>query len=189
VTAAHRSRELDEIIDWLGETIRQTDSSLLDEWESMTHPENPTVHTGVAAAPVRPLSANETALRTMVRKAMWRRVQLAARDDVDGLYAAEQASAALTDPPGEVVMDRVAWDEALGAYWGEHDEIQVTGDAQGPAMLAITPDPEAPRTWRARQTLADPEGDHDWVIEAEADLDASDAVGELILRGTALRRL
>ena len=56
-------------------------------------------------------------------------------------------------------------------------------------MLAITPDPEAPRTWRARQTLADPEGDHDWVIEAEADLDASDAVGELILRGTALRRL
>jgi hypothetical protein len=86
-------------------------------------------------------------------------------------------------------MDRVAWDEALGAYWGEHDEIQVTGDAQGPAMLAITPDPEAPRTWRARQTLADPEGDHDWVIEAEADLDASDAVGELILRGTALRRL
>ena len=44
-------------------------------------------------------------------------------------------------------------------------------------MLAITPDPEAPRTWRARQTLADPEGDHDWVIEAEADLDASDAVG------------
>ena len=38
-------------------------------------------------------------------------------------------------------------------------------------------------------TLADPEGDHDWVIEAEADLDASDAVGELILRGTALRRL
>ena len=189
VTAAHRSRELDEIVDWLGETIRQTDSSLLDEWESMTHPENPTVHTGVAAAPVRPLSANETALRTMVRKAMWRRVQLAARDDVDGLYAAEQASAALTDPPGEVVMDRVAWDEALGAYWGEHDEIQVTGDAQGPAMLAITPDPEAPRTWRARQTLADPEGDHDWVIEAEADLDASDAVGELILRGTALRRL
>ena len=74
MTAAHRSRELDEIIDWLGETIRQTDSSLLDEWGVHDAPREPTVHTGVAAAPVRPLSANETALRTMVRKAMWRRV-------------------------------------------------------------------------------------------------------------------
>ena len=43
--------------------------------------------------------------------------------------------------------------------------------------------------WAARQTLHDPAGDHDWVIEATVDLDASDAVGEAVVLATALRRL
>ena len=34
-----KTDELDEIIDWLGETVRQTDSSLLDEWEALTDPD------------------------------------------------------------------------------------------------------------------------------------------------------
>jgi superfamily II DNA/RNA helicase len=197
VPVSHRTPELDELTEWLGETIRQTDSSLLDEWESLTHPEHATVHTGVAAAPVRPLSANEAALRTMVRRAIWRRVELVARDDVDGLYAAEQAVADLTDPPGRVVMDRPAWDESLGAYWDEHPEVLLDADARGPRHLAIDPHPDAhpdarpgePRAWRVRQTLADPQEHHDWVLEAEVDLDATDAVGELVLRCTALHRL
>jgi superfamily II RNA helicase len=33
-----KTDELDEIIEWLGETVRQTDSSLLDEWEALTDP-------------------------------------------------------------------------------------------------------------------------------------------------------
>jgi hypothetical protein len=40
-----------------------------------------------------------------------------------------------------------------------------------------------------RQTLADPADDHDWVLEATVDLDASDEVGEPVLLSTALRRL
>ncbi|HVX54319.1 DUF3516 domain-containing protein, partial [Nocardioides sp.] len=39
------------------------------------------------------------------------------------------------------------------------------------------------------QTLADPAGHHDWVIEAQVDLDATDEAGELVLRATAMRRL
>lgn len=189
VPAPHRPPELDEIVDWLGETIRQTDSSLLDEWESLTHPQARTVSSGVAPTPARPLSANEAALRTMVRRALWRRVELAARDDVAGLYAVEQASADLTDPPGAVVMDHAQWDESLGEYWDEHAEILLDADARGPRHLAITPDPDRARTWLVRHTLADPQQHHDWVIEGEVDLDATDDVGELVLRTTALRRL
>ena len=33
-----KTDELDDIIEWLGETVRQTDSSLLDEWEALTDP-------------------------------------------------------------------------------------------------------------------------------------------------------
>jgi hypothetical protein len=39
------------------------------------------------------------------------------------------------------------------------------------------------------QTIADPAGHRDWVIEAVVDCDASDAAGELVLAATALRRL
>ena len=214
VPDAYRTPELDELIDWLGETIRQTDSSLVDEWEALVDPDAAAAtaaqHAGSpdAPRPPRPLSANVTALRTMVRRAMWRRVELAARDDITALCAVEQAGAALTEPPRPVVMTAAAWDEALGAYWDEHDQISVDGDARGPAMLQITTDarfeelPEsvlaakgnedlhdARPVWLIRQTLADPAGDHDWVIEGYVDLDATDAVGELVLLTTALRRL
>ena len=190
VPEAHHSPELDDLIEWLGETIRQTDSSLLDEWEALTHPGDTLVpaHRD-AGTPPRPLTANDRAFRAMVRRAMWRRVELAARDDVQGLYAAERVAAALTDPPSELVMDAAAWDEALGGYWAEHAEVALDADARGPAYLSISPHPDGGRRWAVRQTLADPAGDHDWVIDAEVDLDASDAVGELVLLSTAMRRL
>ncbi|MDN5745461.1 MAG: DUF3516 domain-containing protein, partial [Nocardioidaceae bacterium] len=38
VPATHRTEELDLLIDWLGETVRQVDSSLLDEWEALSDP-------------------------------------------------------------------------------------------------------------------------------------------------------
>ena len=203
VPAAHHTPELEELLEWLGETIRQTDSSLLDEWESLVHPGAAiTRTTDTAAPPPRPITANDKAFRTMVRKAMWRRVELAARDDVAGLYAAELAAAAITEPARRVVMDRAAWDGALGDYWAEHDEIGTDADARGPGLLTITVgtgadvDPQLPiefddqaRVWLVRQTIADPADDHDWGIEALVDLDASDAAGELVLTTCALRRL
>ena len=41
VPEAHRTPELEELVEWLGETVRQTDSSLLDEWEALTDPAAP----------------------------------------------------------------------------------------------------------------------------------------------------
>ena len=60
------------------------------------------------------------------------------------------------------------------------------GDARGPDLLALE---RTGRSWTVRQTLHDPAGHHDWVIEAEVDLDATDAVGELVLLTRGMRRL
>src|SRR4029079_7339596 len=38
VPERHRASEVEELIEWLGETVRQTDSSLLDEWEALADP-------------------------------------------------------------------------------------------------------------------------------------------------------
>ncbi len=135
----------------------------------------------------------------MIRNAMFARVELCARDDVDGLVRLERSAADRTDPVRAVAMTRSAWDTALEDYYAEHERVGTDADAHGPAYLLVGPEergepagaPEetVSRIRRVRQTLADPAGHHDWVIEAVADLDASDDVGELVLAATAMRRL
>jgi hypothetical protein len=188
VPERHRSPEVEELVEWLGETVRQTDSSLLDEWEALADPAHvrPDVADHAPPPPPRPISAQLRPFRVMVRNAMWRRVELAARDDVDALAAVESTAAGLAEPPPEVRMTRADWDAGLEAYYADHDEVRLDADARGPDLLAVE---EAGRTWTARQTLHDPAGDHDWVIEALVDLDASDTAGEAVVLATALRRL
>jgi hypothetical protein len=172
----HRPPELEELLEWLGETVRQTDSSLLDEWEALADPAHARadVVEHEPPPPPRPLSATGRPFRVMVRNALWRRVELAARDDVAGLGALEAG------------MTAEEWDAALGAYYEDHDEIRLDADARGPHLLVVA---QEGRVWSVRQTLHDPEGHHDWVIDAVVDLDASDRAGEAVLTSTSMHRL
>jgi hypothetical protein len=201
VPERHRTPEVEDLLEWLGETVRQTDSSLLDEWESLGDPEHapPDVLRHEAPPPPRPLSKQQRSFLVMIRNAMFARVQLCARDDLDGLVRIEREAADRVDPPRAVAMGRSAWDEALEAYYAEHDTIQTDADARGPSYLTIgdeelgepagAEEGTTARVRRVVQTLADPAGHRDWVIEGVVDCDASDAVGELALAATALRRL
>ena len=101
VPEAHRTPELDDLLEWLGETIRQTDSSLLDEWEALNDPDHAsrTVTEHEPPTSPRPISKQDRAFRVMVRNAMWRRVDLVARDDLDGLMRLERDAADRLDPP------------------------------------------------------------------------------------------
>ena len=179
-----RNEELDEIIEWLGETVRQTDSSLLDEWEALTDPESvarasEAMAAGALPPPARPLTANLRSFTVMVRNAMFQKVQLAARDRWDGLAQLEAAAAALTDPPGKAAMNEAAWEEALGAYWEEYESMGSGPDARSPALLMIDRDG---RRWTVRQIIDDPDGNRDFAILAEVDLDGSDQAGEPVIR-------
>ncbi len=176
-----RTDELDEIIDWLGETVRQTDSSLLDEWDALTDPEAVERATaGEPPPPPRPVTGNARAFRVMIRNAMFQRVQLAARDRFVDLGELEAATAALTDPPGRPTMTADDWEQALGAYWEEHETMSTGPQARSPHLLIV--DRDAPGVWKVRQIIDDPEGAHDFAIVATVDLDASDAAGEPVIR-------
>jgi hypothetical protein len=182
-----KTDELDEIVEWLGEMVRQTDSSLLDEWEALTDPESvaraaAAIAAGEATAPPRPITANARAFMVMVRNAMFRKVQLASRDDADGLAQLEAAAAALTDPPGKVTMTADSWEAALGAYWDEYDAIGDGPAARSPQLLMIDVDA---RFWAVRQIIDDPDSNHDFAIVATVDLGASDAAGEPVIRTTS----
>jgi superfamily II RNA helicase len=184
-----RTEELDDIIEWLGETVRQIDSSLLDEWEALTDPDALALAIAAEASgepppPPRPITANDRAFRVMVRNAMFQKVQLAARDRFAELGELESAAAALSDPPARVTMTAAAWEERLGEYWDEHETMGSGPAARSPALLIVdrAPGGESGRVWHVRQIIDDPERHHDWAIEATVDLDASDAAGEAVIR-------
>jgi hypothetical protein len=189
-----KTDELDDIIEWLGETVRQTDSSLLDEWEALTDPESVERASAAIAAnsgpptppPPRPITANVRTFTVMVRNAMFQKVQLAARDRYGDLADLEAAAAMLSDPPGRPAMGPEAWDAALGSYWEEYESMGTGPDARSPTLLMIDREggegAGGTRSWTVRQIIDDSEGHHDFAIIATVDLDASDAAGEPVIR-------
>ncbi|KHO25625.1 DEAD/DEAH box helicase [Mycolicibacterium setense] len=169
VPTTARTEALADIVEWLGELVRQVDSSLLDEWEQLTSPDQP--HDVPVAVPTRPrpLTGNERAFTAMVRNALFRRVELFARSRWDELGALDAASAWTAE----------RWAEAGEAYFDEHAEVGTGADARGLALLIFD---RQPQVWRIRQILEDPAGDHDWGFDVEVDLAASDEEGTAVLR-------
>jgi hypothetical protein len=175
-----RTEELWELIEWLGDLVRRTDSSLLDEWERLANPldeHGADAPGGIDDDTPEPVTGNPRVFRALVRGALFRRVELAAREQYGALAALGDVD--LEQAPW--TADR--WSAALDPFYDDHDEILTGSPARGPALFQVT---TSPTTWRVRQVLDDAEGDHDWRIEAEVDLTASDEAGEVVLRVVAV---
>jgi hypothetical protein len=171
-----RTEELTDLIEWLGELVRQVDSSLLDEWEKLQNPEALDGADGFDSGPpgetTRPVTGNRRAFMVSVRNAMFRRVELMAREKWDELGELD----------AENGWDADAWADALDPYFDEHDDIGIGPDARSPQMLLIT---EHADRWELRQIFDDPAGDHDWGISAVVDLEASNDAGHPVVEITA----
>jgi hypothetical protein len=166
-----KTEDLVDLIEWLGEMVRQVDSSLIDEWEKLAHPDQALEQREELETKVRPVTGNPRAFRVLVRNAMFRLVELCALEKEEEL--------------AELAPD-VDWGAALDAYYDEHEEILTDADARGPALLRIE---EEDGMWKVRQTILDPEGNGDWGIDAQVDLAASDEEGRAVIHVTGLNRL
>jgi superfamily II RNA helicase len=165
-----KTDELRDIIEWLGELVRQVDSSLVDEWSELV---NPTVTDDTPVVPPAPPSilTNTRAFTILVRNELFRRVQLAALERDDEL--------AELDPD-------VDWGAFLDGYFAEHDEVLTGPASRSAALFAVTQERGA---WKVEQTIDDPVGDHDWRIRATVDLAASEEAGEAVLHVDWVGRL
>ena len=213
VSEEHRTEEVAALIDWLGNLVRAVDSSLLDEWEALGAAQagRAELAAGIldgdrpgeddSIGVERAFGADENgkvafsrnlhAFRVAVRKEMFRRVELMARDDVEALGRLDASSGW-----GE---DR--WDDALARYWDEYDWI---GTDTAARSIALAPLDEAPRpadlaaagvserlieafaktgrtVWLATQVLQDPDEDHDWRLTALVDLTECDQADKAVI--------
>ena len=170
----YNTPELEDIVVWLGELIRQVDSSLVDEWAQMAGEDSPidqdTVDRELAFGVEDPtaLTANRRAFTIMVRNYMFRLVQLFALEKEDRL-------AELLDYLDEVPDFGAILDD----YFDEYDDIDSGPEARGPEYFRLG-DTDS-RAWSVRQIIKDPDGDHAYQFVATVDLDASDEAGEVRL--------
>ncbi|WP_445347160.1 DEAD/DEAH box helicase [Corynebacterium marquesiae] len=170
----YNTPELEDIVVWLGELIRQVDSSLVDEWAQMAGEDSPidqdTVDRELAFGVEDPtaLTANRRAFTIMVRNYMFRLVQLFALEK-------EKRLAELLDYLDEVPDFGAILDD----YFDEYDDIDSGPEARGPEFFRLG-DTDS-RAWSVRQIIKDPDGDHAYQFVATVDLDASDEAGEVRL--------
>ena len=166
-----QTEELLDLIEWLGELVRQVDSSLLDEWERLRNPAD-------EPARARRLIDRPPAGHRQPPRVPRARAQRAVPPGAAGRAAPlRRARRRSTREDG--------WDaDALGGGARRRTSTSTTRsaparDARGPALLLID-DRRRAHGGGVRQILDDPAGDHDWGICAEVDLAASDEAG---LRG------
>jgi hypothetical protein len=176
VPAEAKDEALLDLTAWLGELVRQVDSSLLDEWEQLANPAAPPLTEDVLDEKPPAVTRNTRAFRVLVRNALFRRVELAALRRWD----------ALGDLDAQDGWTGEEWAAAMADYHAEHDELRTGADARGPALLLVE---ELPDRWRVRQVFDDPAGDHDWGITAEVDLAESDELGRAAVHVLAVDRL
>ena len=184
-----RDDELDVLLSWLDEIVKQTDSSLIEEWEDLLAGDIEELkkdHEQLAPPEPPRLTANRPVFTVMVRNAMFRRVRLFG-DEQD--RALGELGAAAGD-----AFTAQDWAEALDGYFGDYEDIDDGASARGPQYFRVDTAPasaaggQAPagtsgsRWWAVRQVLVDPEENLDWGINAVVDLDASDELGHPVIR-------
>ena len=159
VPVERRTEELDDIVSWLGLVVRSVDSSLVDEWAN--------AGTTPGAAPLKRADVvvqDRRGMTLMVRNALFQRVRLAAQDKAAELGALDE----------EWGYGEFRWNRVLDAFYRTHDELLVDADARSSAFLTIDDGDElTDHVWHVHQVFHDSEGDHDFGIMADVDLDAT----------------
>lgn len=159
VPVERRTEELDDIVSWLGLVVRSVDSSLVDEWA------NAGMEPG--AAPIKhgdEVVADRRGMTLMVRNTLFHRVRLAALDRAD----------ALGDLDVDWGFGESRWARVLDAFYEAHEDLLIDADARSAAFLEIDEsDEQTDHVWHVHQVFHDSDGDHDFGIMADVDLDAT----------------
>jgi superfamily II RNA helicase len=177
IPPTEQTDELTDLTVWLGELVRQVDSSLLEEWEALRSGADAPVPTPEPLDRTPPkLTSNRRAFTVLVRNALFQRVELIARRAWHELEVLEAEH-------GDSEWSTTRWFEAMAPYFEEHETLGIGADARSSALVLLDDLPaDGVGRWRVVQILDDPEGHHEWRIVATVDLEASDQLGAAVVR-------
>ncbi|MBX9768475.1 MAG: DUF3516 domain-containing protein, partial [Bdellovibrionales bacterium] len=182
VPEASKTEEIRAIAIYFGTMIRQTDSSLLDDWEKMRQASLGTSADlpGAKKTPSQPIAAPETAhditsdkksFTLLVRNEVFRVVRALANRDYEEAFA-------LLDSENSTIS-REALETKMKEYVSDHGHIYVDPAARHPKNTQIL---QEANVWRVSQRLMDSNDHNDWDLNFEIDLAASKIAGAVRMK-------
>ncbi len=155
-----KTEPLDDIVSYLRAMIRQVDSSLLEEWESLKNPLEARTAERSPSPTLPDPSADPKAFRARLRGELHQLLRALASKNY------EEAAAHIFQPEREWAPERLAAE--MEPYWQQHATIDITPRARQPVHTTLKL--LGPRQWEVRQRIVDPEGDEDWMLACTVDL-------------------
>jgi Domain of unknown function (DUF3516)/DEAD/DEAH box helicase len=180
VPEAARSEAVLDALGFFRALLERTDTSLLEEWEELLHPElrreREREHEAAEALWIRELVADPQAFGARVRAEMHLLVRtLAARDWEAAAESVRVGQPAGGAPAGgapagdeEASWDAERFERELAPFFAEYGELLFTPEARRHQFTHVQRTGD--RTWEVRQTLLDPQGDNLWAIAGDVDL-------------------
>jgi hypothetical protein len=161
IPEALKTEELEDMIGYFRAMIARVDSSLLEAWENLVQPTEPTAPSSETTSREYDLNADPRGLRARIRGELQQLVAALASRQL-----AEVASLIHPDSRKEWTEGRLA--QTLAPFHEEYGDI-VRDTRSKQAHLCVIDEREA-RRFRVRQILVDAKGDNFWAIEGEVDL-------------------
>lgn len=187
IPSVFRNEAVDEVIVYLEHLLRVTDSSLIDEWESLKDP-NYQAATPAEAETPRAASTDITrdreAFQRSIRNEVYAFLRILANRDYAGIgdvYDLKSLFPEARFPPVEL-------ENRMAPYYETHSWIRLDPAARAKANTRITETTEAD-VWQIEQTLVDPEELNDVQVVFELSLAEARATGAVRLVPLAIEAL
>jgi len=158
-----------DIIGFLRTMLERVDTSLIEEWESLLHPElllegvadTKTAHQVLAA---RELRSSPKILTSRLRAELHQLTAALSRRDW------EEAAACVRHPPDDsaALVTEEDFAKAMAPFFAAHGELLFNHRARLAEHTQITP--ADGNTWQVVQVLLDPEEENLWCVDGRVDL-------------------
>ncbi|MFL6289720.1 MAG: DEAD/DEAH box helicase [Thermoanaerobaculia bacterium] len=174
-----KTAEVWDALGYFRALLHHTDTSLLEEWESLLHPElrlqRLQRHQAAEALWLKQLLADPKAFAARVRAELHLVVRALAEKEWE-----DAAAAVLQDPDDPWTPER--FEESMKPFYEEYGELVFTPEARRHQHTHIREVDE--RVWEVAQTILDPQGDNLWAVQGLVDLRDPDVMdGPLVKVG------
>lgn len=183
VPPAFKTEPVDELITYIENLLRMTDSSLIDEWETLKNPDYvPNAEAPAAPKGPQDLTRDRAGLERLVRNEVFRLLRMLANkayQEIDESFNLERIY-----PDARWKYTELS--NAMDAYYADHEWIRLDPEARNKGNTTIIESDDR-STWEIAQTLVDPAGLNDYQIVFELSLAEVKSKGTVEIVPTEIR--
>ena len=188
VPPVYRTEEVDEIVQYLDLLIRNTDSSLLEEWEHLRDPEyQPKNQDVIPHSEFRPkdITRNQKDFQKRIRQEIYQFLRVLANRDFIALHETYDLTRIVSVDDVNRTPIPLALENRMVEYFETHERIRLDPVARAAENTRWDFESD-PDRWRVEQVIVDFNELNDWILTLEIDVPASRRRNEVVMEVMAL---